>query len=116
MKMEIAENLRKLRQAKGFSQSELARRAGISPVQISQYERSRSAIGVRNLLKISAVLGCAINDIDERIEKNLTDEKLSRRIYVHDDMLFYLCNNWEKIPLRTRAGIIAETDNALKRS
>ena len=115
--MTTAANLKRLRVAKGLSQVELGRMAGIPPSQISKYEREYCHIGVRNLSRLADALGCAMHDIDERL---LTDANAAvpdgRRIYAKDDMLLYLCTVWDKLPLGTRIDIVSDVRAALNPS
>ncbi len=103
--MTTAENLKRLREAKGMTQVELGRLADIPPSQISKYERQYCRIGVRNLSRLAGALGCSMQDIDERLNADATAAGDGRRIYARDDMLLYVCTVWDKLPLETRIDI-----------
>ena len=54
---ELATNLRALRAARGFTQSEVARRAGISQVMLSKYERGVAAPNLHRIDLLANALG-----------------------------------------------------------
>ncbi|MDR0867324.1 MAG: helix-turn-helix domain-containing protein [Planctomycetota bacterium] len=115
----VGEKLKNLRNAKKMTQMSLAKKSGVVQQVISQYESGRNAIGIRNLAKLAAALECSVSDIDARITPNITAEKINepyekRRLYIHDDMLLYICNNWQKLPLNRRAEIMAEITTEVK--
>ena len=61
-------NLKKIRQASGFSQKELARRAEVDLRSIQMYEQRRNNINkaqAETLLKLATVFGCEIEDLLE---------------------------------------------------
>ena len=62
----LAINLRKLRQAKGLSQEELAHRAEIDRTYISALERSVYAAGIDVVDRLARVLGVEAADLLRR--------------------------------------------------
>ena len=62
----LARNLRKLRQAKGISQEELAHRAEIDRTYISALERSVYAASIDVLDRIARVLNVEASDLLKR--------------------------------------------------
>ncbi len=63
-----ATNLKKIRQARGFSQSELAKAAEVALRSIQMFEQRRNDINkaqVETLYKLAKVLGCNIEDLLE---------------------------------------------------
>jgi transcriptional regulator with XRE-family HTH domain len=54
---ELGRTLRALRESKGLSQAELARRAGLGKSQISRYEREKELPRFESLEKLLGVLG-----------------------------------------------------------
>lgn len=64
----LALNLRKLRQARGLSQEELAHRAGIDRTYVSSLERSVYAAGIDVVDRIARVLGVEASDLLKRPE------------------------------------------------
>lgn len=62
----LALNLRKLRQAKGLSQEELAHRAGIDRTYISALERSLYAASIEVVDNLAQVLGLEAADLLKR--------------------------------------------------
>ena len=62
-------NLKKIRDAAGLSQSELAKKSGVSLRSIQMYEQRKNDIDkaqVHTLYKLSITLGCGIGDLLER--------------------------------------------------
>lgn len=60
------ENLQRLRQAAGFSQSQMAKAAGINPRVYQYYEQGFKDVSraqLATLLKICNTLGCRLSDI-----------------------------------------------------
>lgn len=49
--------LRKLREAKGRAQADVARKAGISPAQLARLERDQRGLYVEDFVRIAEVLG-----------------------------------------------------------
>nr|WP_047573935.1 helix-turn-helix transcriptional regulator [Methylobacterium sp. ZNC0032] len=64
----LALNLRRLRQARGLSQEELAHRAGIDRTYVSSLERSVYAAGIDVVDRIAQVLGVEASDLLRRPE------------------------------------------------
>lgn len=62
----LALNLRRLRQARGLSQEELAHRAGIDRTYVSSLERSVYAAGIDVVERIARVLGVEAADLLKR--------------------------------------------------
>ena len=62
-KINIGENIQKLRSICGMTQAELAHRAGVSTNQISHIEIGSRSISLPLLLKISTLLNTTPNDI-----------------------------------------------------
>jgi transcriptional regulator with XRE-family HTH domain len=53
----FAENLRRLREARGMSQEELGSATGVGMSNVSRYETARRDPGVRTVAKLAAGLG-----------------------------------------------------------
>lgn len=51
-------NLKKVREAKGWTQAQLADASGIAASQISNYECGERGVSMNNLIKIKLALGC----------------------------------------------------------
>jgi len=67
--MAIGENINRLRRDKGWSQEQLAERAGISLGQISKLERNKDKPGLDTIYSLINALGCSpnalLNDVSE---------------------------------------------------
>ena len=79
MHSEVGQRIRKQRLKKGMLQEELARKAGLSPSALSNFEQGRRRTSLDWLRKISKSLGVPMSDLipDSRIRKPLaeTDEE-----------------------------------------
>ncbi len=62
----LALNLRRLRQAKGLSQEELAHQAEIDRTYVSALERSVYAAGIDVVDRLARVLGVEVADLPKR--------------------------------------------------
>lgn len=72
--IEIGAMLRVARQARGLTQDELARLAGIGRTSLSQLENGTiGEIGVRKVLRVCAVLGLELQAVPERKLPTLDD-------------------------------------------
>lgn len=61
--MSLGENLRILRKSKGFTQSELGSKIGVTQQAVQQYEKGYMTLSIVLLVEISRVLECTPNDI-----------------------------------------------------
>jgi transcriptional regulator with XRE-family HTH domain len=75
----LALNLRKLRQAQGLSQEELAHRAEIDRTYISSLERSVYAAGIDVVDRLARVLGVEAADLLRRPPPPIDDKKRGRQ-------------------------------------
>lgn len=64
-KMSIGKTIQKIRKQKGFTQKELAEKAGIAEITIRQYETEKRQPKIDNIIRISNVLGVPMNDLVE---------------------------------------------------
>ena len=59
----ISENLKRIREAKGMSQSELSRASGISQSMIAQLERGTKVLTLITAKILVDALGCRVDDL-----------------------------------------------------
>ena len=59
----IGEKLRKLRQSKGWTQSELAERSDMEQSRICKYEKINEYVTVMRLSKIARALGTTLEEL-----------------------------------------------------
>jgi XRE family transcriptional regulator, fatty acid utilization regulator len=59
----FAARLRALREAKGWSRTDLARETGINPRVIESWEQARREPGAFEIPKLAAALGCTVADL-----------------------------------------------------
>lgn len=68
--MSIAENIKKMRKAKGFTQKQLATKANLAVITIQQYEAGKYNPKIDAINKLSIALDCKVSDlIDEESKK-----------------------------------------------
>ncbi len=79
--MKISEKIKKLRQEKGWSQAQLAKKLNMQPQNISRYERSVFAPSVDALAKFAEVFGVTID--------YLMDESGNQKKYIFRDMQLF---------------------------
>lgn len=75
----LALNLRKLRQARGLSQEELAHQAGIDRTYISSLERSIYAAGIDVVDRLAHVLGVEAADLLKRPPSRTGNKRKARQ-------------------------------------
>jgi transcriptional regulator with XRE-family HTH domain len=63
------DRLKTAREKKGFTQSQLAERAGLQPSAVSHFESGRRSPSFENLKKLADALGIAIDYLLGRIEE-----------------------------------------------
>lgn len=59
----ISENLKRMREEKGLSQSQLAKLVGVSQGMIAQVERGSKTLTLPTAKVVSDVLGCTLYDL-----------------------------------------------------
>ena len=96
--------VRRLREAKGWNQTELAFHAGLAPSVISQIENGKREPSARTLRKLAGGLGVEVADLFPKAEAPLwSDESTDRRVdpsftfrEVRESLERY-CQRWEKL-------------------
>lgn len=61
--MRITNNVKRLRQAAGMTQAELAARLGITTPSITKWEKGRSNPDLLNVFRMTEIFECSVNDI-----------------------------------------------------
>lgn len=74
----VGSTVRRLREQKGITVTELARATGLSPAHISEIERGRTAPSVRTLEKLARALGVSPGVLVRSVGANGVGEKLRR--------------------------------------
>lgn len=59
----IADKIKQYRIAAGLTQAEMAQSLEASQNTISQYETGKRTPTIKNLIKISVLLGCSVDDL-----------------------------------------------------
>lgn len=59
----LGQNLKRIREARGFSQSELARLIGLTPQAINQIESGKRWPREETAKALAAALGCTLSDL-----------------------------------------------------
>lgn len=71
LKKEIASQIVKLREERGYTQQDLAKRLGVSRSTLANWEQCRREIGAEELLKIYDIFGVNINEHINKLKKYL---------------------------------------------
>ena len=72
--------IRRLREARGQTQNELAVCAEVSPKHLGEVERGRGNPSLRNMLKLAAVLGVSLSELFDFDQEEKTDDALRGEI------------------------------------
>ncbi len=76
MTMKISEKIKKLRQEKGWSQAQLAKKLNILPQHISRYERGIIIPSAETMAKIANAFGISIDYMLNETSENSSEFKL----------------------------------------
>ena len=84
MHAEVGQRIRELRQKRGMLQEELARKAGLSPSALSNFEQGRRRTSLDWLKKISKSLDVSVSDLipESRTESRLPKTKKNKSFSV----------------------------------
>jgi transcriptional regulator with XRE-family HTH domain len=74
--MMIHEKIKKLRQQKGWSQTQLANKMGVRSQHISRYERGNSNPSAETLSKFAEIFGVSVDYLLSEDEKNTNTYKI----------------------------------------
>jgi transcriptional regulator with XRE-family HTH domain len=116
----IGKRVRELRLKKGFSKQKLASLTGISPASVARMEAGRHSVGVDTLARISHVLDCSLEIVEngklrieykkweterERILVQLKNIRIEKNIRQHKfaDLLGIACCNMSLIESAKRS-------------
>jgi transcriptional regulator with XRE-family HTH domain len=82
---EVGQKIRELRLKKGMLQEELARKAGLSPSALSNFEQGRRRTSLDWLRKIGKALGVTVSDLipESRTRKPLAENKEEEKLLGH---------------------------------
>jgi transcriptional regulator with XRE-family HTH domain len=82
---EVGQRIRELRLKKGMLQEELARKAGLSPSALSNFEQGRRRTSLDWLRKIGKALGVSVSDLipESRTRKPLAENKEEEKLLAH---------------------------------
>lgn len=69
MKQEFQDRLKKTREARGWSQSDLAKKTGLQPAAVSHFETGQRSPSFENLGKLSDALSVSIDYLIGRIDE-----------------------------------------------
>ncbi len=85
MHAEVGQRIRELRQKRGMLQEELARKAGLSPSALSNFEQGRRRTSLDWLKKISKSLDVKVSDLipDSHTRKPLAENKEEQKLLGH---------------------------------
>jgi transcriptional regulator with XRE-family HTH domain len=113
---EVGTRLMLLRKKKELTQTELAAKAGITQQLISHYESGRNSMGIMNIIRISRVLNCQPQEIDDRyaLDYDVSESERKRTRHIDNDFLLYLVDHWKKLSVEVQLNVSATVWNALK--
>lgn len=82
MHAEVGQRIRKLRHKRGMLQEELARKAGLSPSALSNFEQGRRRTSLGWLRKISKALGVPMAELipESRVRKPLAESEEEEKL------------------------------------
>ncbi len=103
--------LRKLREARGFSQRVLAERVNIEFVQISRYERGQALPSLESLMALADGLRIDVNVL---LRGESTDARQDQQLEL-DIPLLDRFRDLQKLPKRDRDAVILLIDSVLAR-
>lgn len=104
--------LRKLRDARGFTQGELAERVGIELVQISRYERGQALPNAETLVSLAEVLK---TETDVLLRGEASPQHEATAGIDLDLPLLERFRDLQKLPKRDRDAVILLIDSVLAR-
>lgn len=78
VRREVGATLRKLREGKGMTVTELARASGLSPAHISEIERGKTSPSLRTLEKLALTLGVSRSSLVKTVVVDGVGQKLKR--------------------------------------
>ena len=76
--MQTGDRIKQVRLKAGITQAELAKRLGVTPQAISQYERGIKKPKIETLRKIATALNCNVSDLDNSLPTVYIDALLSQ--------------------------------------
>lgn len=119
MDIEVANRLQKLRKENGYSKEELANKLGISPEEISKWERTEASPDTDNLILLAKLYDMSLDDLlntDNSISKNtnkieITDDE-GQKIVIDDDEIKFFDENENEVK-RSKASKISNAINSI---
>lgn len=113
--MTIGENIRKIRKEKGLTQSELAKKIGMSYQQIGQYEKGKRQPKIETIDKIATALGVRIVDITRDFkfsdyQKTSEFQRLERSVDATKGIIAILTDIYGSVEDKTVSGQYASTN------
>jgi len=101
----VGELIRKIRDAKGITQMELAEKVGISYQQIQKYEKGKSSISLCRLKQIAEALDVELSDFLQQFEYVSESPTLYRELSEDEKKLL---RSWEKVKNKKAKKLIFE--------
>ena len=121
--MSTGENIRAARMRAGMTQAQLAEKLGVTPQNVSQYERDIKKPKVETLQKIATALGAAVSDLDPSISAfSVFFEKLGKeeneeiaKIFLDDSIARGIAAAYLSLDPETRAIVSSLGKEPVKR-
>lgn len=112
--MTVGKNIRRIRKEKGLTQSALAKRLGVTPAMISQYENSAVPPKVKTMENIARELGVSISELLEGEEISDVFQDFQNPLKSLEDIGADMKNNMEQRVLQEIEGNIHRLNNTGK--
>lgn len=65
----VGANIRRMRMARGITQSALAEPLGVTFQQLQKYEKGANRVSASKLVRIAGVLGCSLGDLFHDVQR-----------------------------------------------
>jgi transcriptional regulator with XRE-family HTH domain len=112
LSLEFGTRLRKLREARGLTQRDLAERVDIQLVQISRYERGQYLPNAESLVSIARTLQIDLNFL---LLGETGERAAAADLAINDIPLLDRFRDLQKLPKRDRDAVILLIDSVLAR-
>jgi len=111
----VADNIRIQRLAKGMSQSELARRLGLTMQQVQKYERGANRLTCGRAVRIAEILGVPLAILFQGVKSTGRRPGLSPLALIGDPKSFRLAKAYAQITQARRRDVILALVESLAR-
>lgn len=93
--------LRRLREYRGFSQGELARKSDVDPSTISKWERSATEPGLRDVCSLAKALQVPVTALCPEDAQQIDAEP----VLLDPDLQLFFSGDWQRLPTEAQEAI-----------